>query len=346
MPSGQAVEAWPDAPEGMNKPRVDILTSTFNEESHLPRCLDAILGQDYPEDLLRVILVDGGSTDGTVRIAEERAAKDPRLTVIADGVQRNLPAALNLGLEFCRGDLVAKVDAHGWPELDFVTRAAEAFATGGGDLGCVGGRPLQEGETRFGQALAMARGSRFGVGGSEYAGSARRADVETVQCGIYRRDVLAEVGDFDATMNYGEDDELNWRVKQAGYRILLDTSIRFHYVTRDSWTGAYRQYRNYGAARVRVARAHSGFLRPYHLAPSGALVGAAALALAGVRSPGARSLLAAGALAYGAAAAASAYKAAGDESVLAPRVAAAFTALHAGYAVGMLRGIGREALRR
>jgi len=330
----------------MTKPRVDILTSTFNEESHLPRCLDAILGQDYPEDLLRVILVDGGSTDDTVRIAEERASKDPRLTVIADGVARNLPAALNVGLESCRGDLVAKVDAHGWPEPDFVSRAAEAFETGGEGLGCVGGRPLQEGETRFGEALAIARGSRFGVGGSEYAGSADRADVETVQCGIYRRDVLAEVGDFDANMNYGEDDELNWRVRQAGYRILLDTSIRFHYVTRGSWKGAYRQYRNYGAARVRVSRAHSGFLRPYHLAPSVALAGAGVLALAGAKSPAARSLLVAGGLAYGAAAVASAYKAAAEEPALAPRVATAFIALHAGYAVGMLRGIGREALRR
>jgi succinoglycan biosynthesis protein ExoA len=330
----------------MTKPRVDILTSTFNEESHLPRCLDAILGQDYPEELLRVILVDGGSTDGTVGIAEERASADPRLTVVADGVSRNLPAALNVGLKLCEGDLVAKVDGHGWPELDFVSRAAEAFETGGENLGCVGGRPVQEGETRFGEALARARGSRFGVGGSEYAGSAERADVETVQCGVYRRDVLEEVGDFDPTMNYGEDDELNWRVRKAGYRILLDTSIRFHYITRDSWKGAYRQYRNYGAARVRVARAHSGFLRPYHLAPSLALAGAGALALAATRSRRARSLLAAGGLAYGTAAAASAYRAAGSEPALAPRVAAAFTALHAGYAVGMLRGLGREALSR
>ncbi len=316
---------------------VDILISTFNEQSHLPRCLDAILGQDYPADRLRVVLVDGGSTDETVAIAQRRAAEDPRLTVIADGVRRNLPAALNVGLDVCRGDLVAKVDGHGWPERDFVSRAVEAFATEEG-LGCVGGRPAQEGETPFGDAVALARTSRFGVGASEYAGSVERGRVDTVQCGIYRRDVLEQVGRFDPEMNYGEDEELNWRVREAGYGILLDTRICFHYYTRGTWRSAYRQYRNYGEARVRVGTAHPDFLAPHHFAPALALAGGAGLAIAGPRSRRARRLLALGAAGYAAAAAAEALRVAPSPTA-ATRVAGAFGALHLGYAVGTLRGL-------
>ncbi len=316
---------------------VDILISTFNEETHLPRCLEEVLGQDYDGEL-RVILADGGSTDRTVSIAEEFAARDPRLTVLADGVRRNLPEALNVGLDECRGDLVAKVDGHGWPERDFISKAVADFEVEP-ELGCVGGRPIQEGETDFGRALAMARASRFGVGGSEYAGGSSRAYVDSVQCGVYRRDVLEQVGRFDPEMNFGEDDELNWRIVEAGFGILLDTEIQFHYITRDDWGGAYRQYRNYGYARVGVARAHPGYMKPYHLAPAIAAVGGGALALLGLRSRAARRVLAAGAIGYAGAAAATAVAAAADEEQLAPRVATAFVALHAGYAVGMLRAL-------
>ena len=70
-------------------------------------------------------------------------------------------------------------------------------------------------------------------------------------------------------MLVGEDEELNWRLKKAGYRLVLDTSVRFVYTTRSSWTAVFRQHRNYGQSRVRVLAAHPDFLRPYHLAPPG-----------------------------------------------------------------------------
>jgi succinoglycan biosynthesis protein ExoA len=107
---------------------MDVVVSGLDEEAYLGRCLDAVLGQDYPRALLSVVYVDGGSRDRTVRLAEERAAADPRLTVLAGLGRLGLPEAMNLGVAQGRGELVAKVDAHGWPEPDFVRRAVEAFA--------------------------------------------------------------------------------------------------------------------------------------------------------------------------------------------------------------------------
>jgi glycosyltransferase involved in cell wall biosynthesis len=325
---------------GAQLPRIDVLVSTFNEERYVDRCLDAVRAQDYPRDAMRVLVIDGGSTDGTVARIRAHAEQDDRIEVIADGVRRNLPAALNVGLERCTGDLVAKIDAHGWPELDYLRRAAEAFAAAGDGAACVGGRPSQEGETRFGEALALARGSRVGVGGSEYAGSTEVAPVDTVQCGVYRREPLMAVGSFDPEMNFGEDEEVNWRLRRAGHEIVLDTRIRFHYITRPTWKAAYRQYRNYGAARVRVVRSHPEFLRLHHLVPAAAVAGGAALAAAAPFSPVARRALGAVAGAYGLMTGAAAVAAARPaEPALAPVVASAITALHAGYGVGMLRAL-------
>ena len=141
---------------------------------------------------------------------------------------------------------------------------------------CVGAQPEQVGETPFGEAVALARGSSFGVGASVYADERTRADVDTIQAGVYRRAPLEEVGGFRTDMLVGEDEELNWRLKKAGYRLVLDTSVRFVYTTRSSWRAVFRQHRNYGQSRVRVLAAHPDFLRPYHLAPPGMVAAGAA----------------------------------------------------------------------
>jgi cellulose synthase/poly-beta-1,6-N-acetylglucosamine synthase-like glycosyltransferase len=326
---------------------VDVLVSALNEEAYLARCLDAVLDQDYPRELLRVIFIDGGSTDGTIDIARRRAADDPRLTVIADHGRLNLPEALNLGLAVSSGDLVAKIDGHGYPEPDFVYRAATILAAEGDDVAAVGGRPEQEGETVWGDAVATARASRFGTGGSVYAGTSSREYVDTVQCGIYRRDALEAVGRFDATMVYGEDDELNWRLRESGYRILLDTSVRFHYVARATLPGVYRQYRNYGRAKVRVASAHPRYVKPWHVAPAAlvlALGTAVALTPFSRRSRRAAKALVAS---YATVAMASAVWSRGAKDVRSrTRVGACFAAMHLGYGTGMLAGLAAAIRRR
>ena len=320
------------------RPTIDVVMSTFNEERYIDRCMEAVRGQDYPRESVRIWVVDGGSSDRTVELLERHAAADDRIVVIADGERINLPAALNVAIERSDGELVAKVDAHGYPERDFLSRAVEVFTAGGASVACVGGRPVQDGETPFGRALALARTSPVGVGGSGYGETSEHSLVDTVQCGVYRRDVLEAVGSFDPTMNFGEDEELNWRIRRAGHDIVLDTSIRFHYVTRPSWSAAYRQYRNYGGSRVRVVRKHPEYLRAYHLVPAAAVGGGVLLAAAGVVSRPARRVFAAGAGAYAAIVAAAALAL---DPRQAARVALAFVALHAGYGIGMLREVLR-----
>lgn len=324
-------------------PTVDVVVSAFNEVRYIERCLTAVAAQDYPAQLVQVWLIDGGSTDGTIGALHRFAAGRAGWHVVADGSRLNLPEALNLARHLGCADLVAKVDAHGYPAVDYLSSAAAAFRQGGPAVGCVGGLPTQVGETPFGNALAAARGSRFGIGGGTYARAASASPVASVQCGVYRRSVLDEVGWFDPTMQFGEDEEVNWRITEAGYQILLAPSMSFTYFTRPTWRGAYRQYRNYGDARIRVVRRHATFLRPYHLAPAAFLV-----ALAGsfplLRVPLARRLVAALLGGYSLGAAGAARAATRNRPGVEPlRVVAAFAALHAGYGVGMLVGLGRWA---
>jgi cellulose synthase/poly-beta-1,6-N-acetylglucosamine synthase-like glycosyltransferase len=326
-------------------PRVDVIISTLNEERHVERCLEQVLGQDYPGDLIRAIVVDGGSTDSTVSIVRGLAATDERLKLIADERRPTLPEAMNIGLAQGTATLVAKIDAHGYPAREFVRSAVEAFEGCAADVACVGGRPEQTGETDWGKAVALARTSRFGVGGSTYAGSSAREFADTVQCGVYRRAALEQVGGFDQSMTFGEDDELNWRLREAGYRILLDTSLKFTYVTRSSLAALFSQYRNYGRAKARVMAAHPAFIRPWHLAPVAALgAGAISASAAAAGSRLARRALISGAAAYALAGTAAALAAAASHGpATVARVGACFGAIHAGYGLGMIEGTARLA---
>lgn len=332
------MNASPPDPAGL--PCVDVIMSGLNEQRYVERCLRATLAQDYPRDHLRVIYVDGGSSDATVAIARRLADEDPRLSVVAGRARLNLPEAMNIGLERAEGELVAKIDLHGYPETDFLRRAAEVFAGAEADVAAVGGRPVQEGETPWGVAVARARTSRFGTGGSVYAGTARQEYVDSIQCAVYRREALVEAGGFDPAAAYGEDDELNWRLRDRGLRLLLDDSIRFHYFTRPSLDSLFRQYRNYGQAKVRVAALHPRRVRPWHLAPAAfVLTGGTLLILAPV-SRWARRLLAAltGLYLSGGWAAASATHGPRDTTSRG-RVLACFMAIHLGYGSGMVQAL-------
>ncbi len=329
------------------QPSVDVVIPAYNEEASISRCLDATLGQVYPRDRFRVLLVDAGSTDRTLEIASECAGREPRLVVLPAGRRLTTPEALNFGIQHSSADVVARVDAHGWPEPDFLRLATAALEDGGPDVAAVGGRPLAADDTRFGRAFALARGSRFGVGGSVYAAPGKPVETDTVPWGIYRRTELVDAGGFDPAMNYGEDEELNWRIRRRGRRILFDPRVRFRYVPRSSPSGVYRQYRNYGEARVRVVAKHPDFLRPHHLAPAALVASAAGLAAASLTSSTARRALVALAGTYSLATSTAAVVAArSSEPRLIPEMAACFAALHIGYGLGMLQGFAKLATDR
>jgi glycosyltransferase involved in cell wall biosynthesis len=320
---------------------VDVVVPAFNEEAHIERCLDHIFTQDYPGDRIVVWVVDAGSSDRTVDVVRARERDEPRLHLLTGHGRLNAGQAMNVGIAAGTAELVARVDAHTYIAPDYLRRAAEIFAELGPGLALVGGQPRQVGETRFGRAVSLARRSNFGVGGSVYADRRPRAFVDTVQGGVFRRAALEAVGGFAASVPAGEDEECNWRLRRAGYDIVLDNSLRFEYTTRSSWRTLFRQYRHYGSVRVRVVRMHPGYLRPRHVIPGGFVAVVAALAALSPVSSRARTMLT-GALATYTAAVAGASLAAtrDDDRSLTPSVAACFTALHVGYGVGLLGGIG------
>jgi hypothetical protein len=82
----------------------------------------------------------------------------------------------------------------------------------------------------------------------------------------YRRDVFDRIGPF-AEIDGGEDDELHYRLRDAGGRILLTPAIRSTYYARRSYGELFRQYFGYGQAKVVVLSRHPRRTRLRQLVP-------------------------------------------------------------------------------
>jgi glycosyltransferase involved in cell wall biosynthesis len=247
-------------------PKVSVVIPMRNEAGHIAKCLESVVNQDYPAELIEVIVVDGGSTDGSLETVKELMEKYPNIKLMG-GRGVNCPAGMNIGIREASGDIVAKVDAHGYPALDFM-RTSVKYLTEDSKVKCVGGpiRPLAD--TPMAKASVFARSSLFGVGRGVYSMAHDAQFVDTVQCGVYRKDVFREIGLFDESLQFGEDEEINWRIRKGGYKIFSTPEIKFFYFPRNSFRKLFKQYYNYGRLRVRVIRKHPDFFRHKHVIPA------------------------------------------------------------------------------
>ena len=90
----------------MSNSTISIVIRALNEAEHLPALMNSIAAQTLPPD--EVILVDSGSTDGSVRIAEEFGSN---IVHIPPG-EFTFGRALNWGCEAAKGELLVFVSAH------------------------------------------------------------------------------------------------------------------------------------------------------------------------------------------------------------------------------------------
>lgn len=244
-------------------PFVSVIIPMRNEEAWIERCLGSVLSQDYPADRMEVLVTDGLSTDSSPRMLAELAARDPRVRVIANpGLI--VPTGLNLAIAAARGDVIARIDAHTMIERDYLRRGVELLertsaSNVGGPMVCRGGSPVAD-------AIAAAMKSRFGIGATFHFAT-DEVDCDTVYMGMWPRRVFEEVGLFDEEFVRNQDDELSYRIRKAGGRIVVSPAMRSIYQNRESWTALASQFWQYGVWKVRVLQKHPRQMSVRHFIP-------------------------------------------------------------------------------
>lgn len=320
-----------------------VVMPVRNEGAFLRRSLAAVLSQDHPPELLEVIVADGMSDDETRPIVREMMARHPQLRMV-DNPARIVPAGMNRAIREARGEVIVRVDGHTMVAPDYVSQCLAALQRSSAD--CVGGPMRSRGEGRFGEAVAAATSSRFGVGGARFHYAQGEEWVDTVYLGAWRRRTFDRIGLFDEEMVRDQDDELNYRLLDRGGRILLSPKIRSSYTVRGTPASLWGQYFQYGFWKVRVAQKHPRQIRPRQLAPplfALSLVVSAAVAWA---SSDAVRLWGSVPLAYGVATlAASLAVARGAGWRILPWLPLAYATMHLSYGFGFLAGLVRFATR-
>lgn len=94
---------------GSRPPKVSVLLPVHNGADYVESAVRSVMEQTLRD--LEILIVDDASTDGTAKIIARLAAEDPRIRVESLRENHRLPRALNHGLDLCRGEYVARMDA-------------------------------------------------------------------------------------------------------------------------------------------------------------------------------------------------------------------------------------------
>src|SRR5215469_7832195 len=246
----------------MEYPPVSVVMPARNEEQHLAEAVRHVLGQDYPGPL-ELVLAVAPSADRTEQIARDLQAGEPRITVVANPSGK-IPAALNLAVRTARYQVIARIDGHALFPPDYLTTAVAILAqTGAAD---VGGVMAAEGETPFQQAVAWGMTSRAGVGSAGWHTGGQAGPADSVYLGVYRREVIEQVGGWDEQMLRAEDWELNYRIRASGGLVWFTPELQVTYRPRASLRALARQHFRYGRWRRVVARRYPETVNPRYLA--------------------------------------------------------------------------------
>mgnify|MGYP003461482610 FL=1 len=169
-------------------PFISVVMPIYNEEKYISQCIESLLKQDYPEDKMEWIFVDGCSTDNTVSILNDYQNKNPGLIKVFNNPNKTVPYAMNIGIKNSVGKFIIRLDAHAEYADDYFSKCVYYLQTTDADN--VGGVIETKSVGNVGEAIAAVVSSKFGVGNSQFRTNGEDGYVDTVPFGAFRREVF------------------------------------------------------------------------------------------------------------------------------------------------------------
>ena len=267
---------------------VSVVIPCYNEERFIGKTLEQLLNQ-YDPEYYEIVVVDGLSEDGTRRVIGEFKQKHPNIqVVIIDNPGRNIPSALNIGVAAARGSIIARMDAHAVPSAGYIRRCVEVMRQ---DHAGVVGMPCvvkPADDTMVASAIAGAVSHPFGIGDAKYRlrdSGPLQESVDTVAFACFRKALWAELGGFNESLLTNEDYEFNYRVRRAGWKVILDRTGYCDYFARGTLKSLAQQYWRYGKWKAQMIRREPASTKLRHLVAPAFVISILLFALAGLIWP-------------------------------------------------------------
>lgn len=222
--------------------KVSFIVVVYNAGDKLENLLKDLEKQDYNHDDIEIILVDSNSSDNTkdVMMKFKNSSKSFSKISVLDNPKKILPCGWNVALEESTGDIILRVDAHSSLPIDFISKNVKRIAAG---EKVVGGHRISiiDEDNSWQKTLLIAEKSIFGSGIASYRRQETEEYVSTLAHAAYSRETFKKVGGYDERLARTEDNEMHYRMKEAGYKFLLDPTIKSYHHARNSLSKMMKQ---------------------------------------------------------------------------------------------------------
>jgi len=253
------------APESPAAERGGVLVviPCLNEQAHIETVLRGLAAEAHRTPM-RIVVADGGSTDGSRAIVERIAARDSRV-ILLDNPKRIQSAGVNQAARLYGAGFafLLRVDAHARYPNRFCERLLAIRAKTAADSVVVAMRAV--GRTCFERAAAAAQNSLLGNGGSAHRNHGAGRWVEHGHHALFRLDAFLAVDGYDESFSHNEDVELDLRLRERDFRIYLAGGPSIDYFPRGNPLALYRQYSRIGRGRARNVFKHRRHAKARHL---------------------------------------------------------------------------------
>lgn len=246
--------------------KVSVLIPCRNEVHYIEGCINNAYSFYQPGGGFEVVVIDGMSTDGTREVLSRLKSQFPALVVI-DNPDRIVPHAMNLGIQHAKGEYIVRADVRCIHPKSYLCDLIELSERTEADN--VGGVLVPEFGNGYTQhAIALAYKSPIAMGGALRDRGNFVGETDTVYGGCFKRKRLLEVGMYDETMVRNQDDELSFRLREMGGKIIQDGRIKIEYFPRSSFWHLFKQFMQYGYWKVIVIKKHPRQASLRHLLPA------------------------------------------------------------------------------
>ncbi len=242
--------------------KITVTVVVYNGADHIADCLRSLLAQDFPRDRHEILVIDNGSTDGTQEIVRQLCNEHPHLRLIVNP-RRGIAGSRQIALKESAYPFVAFTDADCIAPPFWLSELAEGFARYSlqlPELAAVGGANVPPQQGRFYEALAIFLdsylGSRGSVQGRRFPADRPVPHLPTVNVMYHKAAVLA-VGGFDVSLgNIGEDQDLSFRLQDAGRRLIYLAKPAVIHKMRSTLSDWLKNMFVYGRGRMILMRKH------------------------------------------------------------------------------------------
>lgn len=187
--------------------KISVITAVFNNREHIADAIDSALGQSHSD--VELIVIDGGSTDGTLEVLQTYA---DRIAVLVSEPDQGIYDALNKGLRLATGEVIAFLHADDvFADADSLARVASGFIS-------------DEIDAVYGDLVYVRRDNpqqvvRYWKAGSFTLGRLHSGWMPPHPAFYARRSVYERLGSFDTSYRIAADYDCMLRFLKSGIRV-------------------------------------------------------------------------------------------------------------------------------